>query len=83
MDEKVKQMVREILQPFFDEIVETSCRVFSSVYGNLPENMPIEEKDKIVKSILEKQRDVMVAGMKSNIPEDLDKQLKEASNGRK
>lgn len=76
-------MAREILQPFFDEIIETSCRIFSSVYDNLPESMPLEEKEKIVKSILEKQRDVMVTGMKSGIPKDFEKQLKEAFNGGK
>lgn len=83
MNSKVKQMTREILQPFFDEVIETSCRIFSSVYNNLPNEMPIEEKDNIVKSILEKQRDVLVASLKSGVPEDFDKQLKEAYNGGK
>lgn len=83
MNDRVKQMAREILQPFFDELVETSCRIFSSVYDNLPDSMPIEEKDAIVKSILDKQRDALVVGMKSGIPEDFEKQLKEAFNGGK
>ncbi len=83
MNDKIKQMTREILQPFFDELIETSCRIFSSVYGNLPNDMPIEEKDAVVKSILDKQRDALVAGVKSSIPEDFEKQLKEAFNGGK
>lgn len=83
MNDKIKQMTREILQPFFDELIETSCRIFSSVYDNLPNDMPIEEKDAVVKSILDKQRDALVAGVKSSIPEDFEKQLKEAFNGGK
>lgn len=81
MSDKVKQMTREILQPFFDELVETSCRIFSSVYDNLPASMPLKEKEAIVKSIIDKQRDALIAGMKSGIPKDFEKQLKEAFNG--
>ena len=82
IDNKLKQMTREILQPFFDELVETSCRIFSSVSDNLPESMPIEEKDAIVKSILDKQCDALVAGLKSSIPEDFEEKLKEAFDGK-
>lgn len=83
MNDKVKQMAREILQPLFDEIIDTSCRIFSCVYDNLPDSMPIEEKDNIVKSILDKQCDIMIKSMKSGIPTDFEKQLKEAYNGGK
>lgn len=83
MNDRVKQLAREILQPFFDELVDTSCRIFSSVYDNLPDSMPVEEKDAIVKSILDKQRDALVGAVKSGVPEDFEKQLKEAFNGGK
>ena len=83
MNDRVKQIAREILQPFFDELVDTSCRIFSSVYDNLPNSMSIEEKEAIVKSILDKQRDALVAAVKSGVPEDFEKQMKEAFNGGK
>ena len=80
---EIKQMVREIMQPFFDEVIEISCRIYSPVYGNLPDSMSIEEKNSIVKPVLEKQCAAMIAGIKSSIPEDFEKQLKEAFNGGK
>lgn len=83
MNDKIKQMVKEILQPFFDEVIDTSCRIYSPVYDNLPDSMTIEEKNDIVKSVLEKQCDALIAGVKSSIPEDFEKQLKEAFNGGK
>lgn len=83
MSDKVKQMAREILQPFFDEIIETSCRIFSSVYNNLPENMPVEEKDAIVQGILKQQSEMLVSSIKAGVPADFENKLKEAFNGGK
>lgn len=83
MNDKVKLMAREILQPVFDQIVNMSCGIFSSVYNNLPENMPVEEKEKLVQGIIEHQRDALVTSIKAGVPPDFDKQLKEAMNGRK
>lgn len=83
MNDKIKQMAKEILQPFFNEITETSCRISLSVYDNLPDSVSTEEKNIFIKSILEKLRDALIASVKSSIPEDFEKQLKEAFNGGK
>lgn len=82
-DDRVKQMAREILQPFFNELVEASCRIFSAVYNNLPDSMPIEEKDTIVQGILKQQCDTLVSSVKTGVPTDFENKLKEAINGGK
>ena len=83
MNDKVKQMAREILQPFFDELIETSCRIFSSVYDNLPAEMPVEEKDAIVQGIIKQQRETLISSVKAGVPTDFENKLKEAFNGGK
>lgn len=83
MNDKVKLIAREILQPVFDQLVDVSCGIFSSVYDNLPDNMPAEEKEKLVQGIIEQQRDALVTSIKAGVPPDFDKQLKEAMNGGK
>lgn len=83
MNDKVKQMAREILQPVYDELIETTCRIFSSIYDNLPESMPVEEKDNIVQSIIKQQSEALVSSVKAGVPADFENKLKEAFNGGK
>lgn len=83
MNSKIKQLVSENLQPFFDELIESCCKIYQAVYDNLPANMPAEEKNAIVQGILEQQRESLVNSVKSAIPADFEKQLKEAFNGGK
>ena len=79
----VKQLIRETLEPVFDELVDTSFRIFSSLVDNLPDNMSDDEKRVIVENIIKQQNQAIIAGIKSSIPEDYEKQMKEAFNGRK
>ena len=82
-NDKLKQMVREILLSFYDEIVDTTVTMFSKIAENLPGDMPDEEKEKIIHDMLHKQSDALVKSLKSSVPNNLDEKLKEASNGRK
>ena len=83
MDNRIKPFVRELLQPVFDQLVDTCCGMFESITDNLPSDMPDEEKDKIIKLVLDAQAQSMTASMKSIVPEDFANKLKEAVNGRK
>lgn len=82
-DDKIKQMIRETLEPMFDELVELNFKVFSSITKNLPADMPEDQKLDLVKSILKSHGDALVNDIKSSVPADFDTKLKEAYNGRR
>ena len=82
-DDTIKQMIRETLEPAFDELVELNFKVFSSITKNLPADMPEEQQLDLVKGILKSHGDILVASIKSSIPADLDTKLKEAYDGRR
>lgn len=83
MDNNIKQIVRELMQPAFDKLVDTCCDMFKNIVDNLPADMPESEKEKIVRQILDAQAQSMTASIKSIVPEDFANKLKEAINGRK
>lgn len=83
MDDKIKQLVRELMQPVFDQLVDTCCSMFKNIVDNLPADMPESEKEQIIKQILDAQAQSMTASMKGIVPEDFANKLKEAVNGRK
>lgn len=83
MNDRIKPLVKELLQPVFDQLVDTCCSMFESITDNLPSDMPDEEKDKVIRQILDAQAQTMTASMKSIVPEDFANKLKEAVNGRK
>lgn len=83
METKIKSLVRELMQPVFDQLVDTCCGMFKSITDNLPADMPESEKEKIVKQILDAQAQSIVASVKGIVPEDFANKLKEAANGRK
>ena len=83
MDDKIKQLVCELMKPVFDQLVDTCCGMFKSITDNLPADMPESEKEQIIKQILDAQAQSMVASMKGTVPEDFANKLKEAVNGRK
>lgn len=83
METKIKRLVSELMQPVFDQLVDTCCGMFKSISDNLPADMPDSEKEKIVNQILDAQAQSIVASIKSIVPEDFADKLKEAANGRK
>ena len=83
MNDRVKQMAREILQPVFDKLVDTFCTMLKNIEDNLPADMPESEKEQNIKQILDAQAQSMTVSMKNIIPEDFANKLKEAVNGRK
>lgn len=82
-DAIIKQMTREALKPMLEELVELSFKVISSVTSNLPADMPEDQKLDLIKSILKSHSDMLVANIKSSIPDDFDTKLKEAYNDRR
>ena len=82
-DDKIKQMIKETLEPMFDELVELNFKIISGVTKNLPADMPEDQKLDLVKGILKSHSDMLVASVKSSIPADFDTKLKEAYNGRR
>ena len=82
-DDIIKQMIRETLEPMFDELVELNFKVFSSITKNLPADMPEEQQLDLVKGILKSHGDSLVANIKTSVPKDFDTKLKEAYDGRR
>ena len=83
MKEKVKQIVKETMQPLFDNIVDTTTAVFSAMANNMPSSMSDDEKITIIKDIIKQQNDSIIAGIKGSIPTDLESKMKEAYSGGK
>lgn len=81
-NEKVRQMVREILQPVYDELVDASCKIFFSIENGL-RDLPNDEKEKIVKDIMNRHQQALITSFKAGIPNDFDAKLKEYKDGRK
>ena len=82
-DDIIKQMIRDNLEPMFDELVELNFNIISSITKNLPADMPEDQKLDLIKSILKSHGDMLVASVKSSIPADFDTKLKEAYDGRR
>ena len=82
-DDTIKQMIRETLEPVFDELVELNFKVFSSITKNLPADMPDEQQLDLVKGILKSHGEALVANIKTSVPKDFDTKLKEAYDGRR
>ena len=84
MNETVlKQMVRELLEPLLDGLVDVCMLVYSPMVKSFPGDMPLETQQEIIKQVLSAQNSSMLANLKNAIPEDLEAKLKEAINGRK
>lgn len=84
MNETVlKQMVRELLEPLFDGLVDLCMRVYGPMVKSFPDDMPSEVQQEIIKQVLSEQNSSILANLKNAIPEDLEAKLKEAMNDRK
>lgn len=79
----LKQMVRELLEPLFDGLVDLCMRVYGPMVKSFPDDMPSEVQQEIIKQVLSEQNSSILANLKNAIPEDLEAKLKEATNGRK
>ena len=79
----LKQMVRELLEPLLDGLVDVCMLVYGPMTKSFPDDMPLETQQEIIKQILSAQNSSMLANLKNAIPEDLEAKLKEAINGRK
>ena len=84
MNETVlKQMVRELLEPLLDGLVDVCMHVYGPMVKSFPDDMPLETQQEIIKQVLSAQNASVLANLKSAVPEDLEAELKEAINGRK
>lgn len=82
-DDNIKQLIREMLKPALDELVELNFKIFSNITNSLPTDMSEEQKLDLVKGVLKSHGDALVTGIKTSIPKDFDTKLKEAYNGRR
>ena len=82
-DDKIKQLIREMLKPALNELVELNFKIFSNITNSLPADMPEEQKLDLVKGVLKSHGDALVTNIKTSIPKDFDTKLKEAYNGRR
>ena len=84
MNETVlKQMVRELLEPLLDGLVDVCMLVYSPMVKSFPDDMPLEAQQEIIKQVLSAQNASLLANLKSAVPEDLEAKLKEVINDRK
>ena len=84
MNETVlKQMVRELLEPLFDGLVDLCMRVYGPMVKSFPDDMPSEVQQEIIEQIISEQNASILANLKNAVPEDLEAKLKEAISGRK
>lgn len=79
----LKQMVRELLEPLLDGLVDLCMLIYGPLVKSFPDDMPLEVQQEIIKQILSEQNSSILANLKNAIPEDLEAKLKEAMNGRK
>ena len=84
MNETVlKQMVRELLEPLLDGLVDVCMLVYGPMVKSFPGDMPLEVQQEIIEQIISEQNSSILANLKNAVPEDLEAKLKEAINGRK
>lgn len=79
----LKQMVRELLEPLFDGLVDLCMRVYGPMVKSFPDDMPSEVQQEIIEQIISEQNASILANLKNAVPEDLEAKLKEAMNGGK
>lgn len=82
-DDTIKRLIRETLEPMFDELVELNFKVFFNLTNNLPADMPEEQKLDLIKGVLKSHGDALAANIKAGVPTDFDTKVKEAYDGRR
>lgn len=79
----LKQMVRELLEPLLDGLVDLCMRIYGPMVKSFPDDTPLEVQQEIIKQVISEQNSLILANLKNAVPEDLEAKLKEAINGRK
>ena len=82
-NDKIKQMIRETLEPMFDELVELNFKIFHNLTENLPADMSDKEKEELINAVLKSHGDMLVNAIKTSLPDDFDGKVKEAYDGRR
>lgn len=81
-DEKLKIMLREILEPVLDTLVEQSFSFFKEAYAQT--DVPIDELEKQIRPAMEAVGNSICASVKTIKPEDVINKAKEMyTNGRR
>lgn len=78
----IKQMTSEIMGSVFDNIVDIYSDAMCAICDSL-ENVPEPEREAVIKSVIESQKQMLMDGFKAGIPPDFESKLKEAVNGRR
>ena len=81
-DDKLKQMIREILTPVLDTLCDMTYSIHSVILKRM-DGMPEEQIDKFMSDIIKANGNALISSIKASIPKDLDKQIKEAMDDRK
>ena len=74
-DEKLKTLLREVLEPVLDTLVEQSFSFFKEAYAQT--DVPIEELEKQIKPAIEAVSKTICASVKTIKPEDVINKAKE------
>ena len=78
-EQKLKALIRELMEPVLDDITELIYNMYSKVTVNMPAGMLEEQQVEMLKPLLESQAKAISASFKTL---DINK-LKEQMNGRK
>lgn len=77
MDDKTRQYIKELMQPVYDKLVDSVCAVYDTVEKQLPASVPLEQKQKLMETVMENQAKMLEASIKKVVPDDFGQKLKE------
>lgn len=77
MDDKTKQFIHELMRPVYDKLVDSVCSVYDAVEKQLPASVPLEQKRKLMETVMENQAKMLEASVKKAVPGDFGQKLKE------
>lgn len=83
MENDLKQMVRSIMEPVLDCIVDNVMILTEAMSKNMPASVPQAERTKMLEGIIKGHADSLKASIESSVPKDFDAKLKEAVDGGK
>ena len=82
-DEQLKSLVADLMQPVYEQLVDTTLIFIKHLASNMPKEMPVSEQTRIVKELLKSHSEAVQKNMKQSVPTDFADKLKEAlKNGR-
>lgn len=80
-NDKLKSLIREILQPVYDELVDCVFGMYEKVLPNVPADLTDQQAIDFVKPLLEAQAESLKQSFKSIDISKLATQAKEKQNG--